>query len=176
MILEELERAKARGAKIYAEVVGFGAACDPAGIEVTTPNVGSMDLAIKAALRNAGIDGENVDAIVAHGTAVPGEDRLEVAAWRTALGDRANRAPATTSGGLYGALFAGGSAVSLALAAMVVHQQTVPPTPNFAQADIGCEMNFAATPRPGRLDCVACGAFATGGQSAAMVLRKYETA
>jgi 3-oxoacyl-[acyl-carrier-protein] synthase II len=174
LILEELEHALARGAKIYAEIAGFGAACDPGGIDVTAPNVGSMDLAIKSALRNAGVDGAAIDAIVAHGTAVPGEDRLEVAAWRAALGTQANQTPATSAGGANGSLFAGAGGVSLALAALMIHHQVVPPTPGFAQCDPGCEMNFAAEARPALLNHVACGAFAIGGQSAAMVLRKFE--
>jgi 3-oxoacyl-[acyl-carrier-protein] synthase II len=176
VILEELEHALARGAKIYAEVAGIGAGCDPGGIDVTVPNVGSMDLSVRSALRNAGIDGSSVDAIVAHGTGVPGEDRLEVAAWRAALGSQAAKPLAVSAGGAGGSLFAGAGGVTLALAAMMVHQQIVPPTPGFAHCDAGCEMNFAASARPAALKHVACGAYAVGGQSAAMILRKYEAA
>ena len=176
VILEELEHARARGARIYAEVAGIGAACDPCGIDVTAPNVGSMDLSVRSALRNAGIDGTSVDAIVAHGTGVPGEDRLEVAAWRTALGSQADKPLAVSAGGAGGSLFAGAGGVSLALAAMMIHQQVVPPTPGFAQCDSGCELDFAASARPAALNHVACGAFAVGGQSAAMVLKKYKEA
>jgi 3-oxoacyl-[acyl-carrier-protein] synthase II len=176
VILEELQHALARGARIYAEVAGIGAGCDPGGIDVTAPNVGSMDLSVRCALRNAGIDGSSVDAIVAHGTAVPGEDRLEVAAWRAALDSQAAQPLAVSAGAASGSLFAGAGGVSLALGAMMVHQQIVPPTPGFAQCDTGCELNFAASARPAALNHVVCGAFAVGGQSAAMVLKKYETA
>jgi 3-oxoacyl-[acyl-carrier-protein] synthase II len=173
LILEELEHAKARGAKIYAEIVGLGAACDPAGIDVTSPTAGSLDLAVKSALRNAGIDGSAIDMIVAHGTAVPAEDKLEVAAWRAALGEQALKIPAVSMAGGNGSLFAGAGGVSLAVAAMAIHQQVVPPTVNYSQADAGCELDFASAPRQAKLENIVCGVFAIGGQSAAMVLKKY---
>ncbi|MCJ7543002.1 MAG: beta-ketoacyl-[acyl-carrier-protein] synthase family protein, partial [Phycisphaerae bacterium] len=106
LILEELERAKARGARIYAEVAGFGAACDGAGLDLLRPSDGGLDVAVTKALADAGLKPKDVDAIVAHGTAVPGEDRCEAKAWQRALGEVAEEAPATAVTGAIGSLFA----------------------------------------------------------------------
>ena len=77
MILEDVQRAEERGARIYAELVGFGAACDPNGIDVKRPNCGSLELAVAKAIADAGIAPEDIGLIVAHGTGVPNEDICE---------------------------------------------------------------------------------------------------
>jgi 3-oxoacyl-[acyl-carrier-protein] synthase II len=173
VVLEELDRARARGAKIYAEVVGSGSACDPAGIDVTTPMVGGLDLAIRKAMDNAGVGPEDVDLIVAHGTGVPGEDRLEAQAWHDALGGAAEGIPAFVITGSIGSLFAGAGGVEVAAAAMAISTQAVPPAVNFAAAD-GCSLNLKPQARTGRVGCAVTAAFTTGGQSAAVVLRRYQ--
>ncbi|MCD6304079.1 MAG: beta-ketoacyl-[acyl-carrier-protein] synthase family protein, partial [Planctomycetes bacterium] len=89
VVLENMDRAVARGARIYAELAGFGSACDPAGIDVLSPNAGSLDLAVRKALDDAGTYPEDVDLIVTHGTGVPGEDACEAACWQAAMGDAA---------------------------------------------------------------------------------------
>lgn len=173
LILEELEHAKARGAKIYAEIVGLGAACDPAAIDVTAPTAGSLDLAVMHALKDACIDASQISGIMAHGTAVPAEDAREVASWQAALGETALKAPATSLGGLNGSLFAGAGSLSLAAAALALHNQVLPPLAGFESPAEGCEMNFSNAPRSMELNLLACGAFAIGGQSAAMILKRY---
>ena len=173
VVLEELERARARGARIYAEFAGFGAACDPDAIELTAANVGSLDLAVRRALKDAGVSAADVSAIAAHGTGVPAEDARESTAWRAALGDRAATAPAFALSGSIGALFAGAGGVLAAAAAMTLHDQSVPPTVNFVSAADDCPLNLSPHDRPGPLEFVAAGAFTTGGQSAACVWRRY---
>jgi 3-oxoacyl-[acyl-carrier-protein] synthase II len=174
LILEDLDRATARGATIYAELVGCGAACSPAGIDVTDATAGSLDLAVANALSDAGVDASDVDAIVAHGTGVPGEDRCEADAWREALGETASTAPAVALTGAIGSLFAGAAGVELATAAMALHTQTVPPTVNYETPAEGCAMNFASAPRSADLTYAVSGAFAIGGQSGACLLKRYE--
>ncbi len=173
LILEDLDRATARGAKIYAELVGCGAACSPAGIDVTDPTAGSLDLAVANALSDAGVEAGDVNMIVAHGTAVPGEDRCEADAWRAALGEAATT-PAVALTGAMGAMFAGAGGVELATAAMALHTQTVPPTVNYETPAEGCAMNFASAPRSADLTYAVSGAFAIGGQSGACLLKRYE--
>lgn len=174
VILEEMERAKARGARIYAELVGFGGACDPAGIDVLLPTSGCMHLAVGKALADAGIGPQDVDMILAHGTAAVGEDLAEADSWRKALGDRAASVPAAALTGMIGSLFAGAGGVSVATAAMALHEQVVPPTVNFRSAAKGCELNLQPHPRQAKLNYVVAGSFSIGGQSGACVLKKYE--
>lgn len=176
VILEDVERAESRGARIYAEVVGFAAACDPAGIDVAKPNAGGLDLAIERAIADAGIWPDDVDVIVAHGTGVGAEDICEAGAWRSALGDAANTKPAVAITGSIGSLFAGAGGVEIALAAKVLAEQKIPPTANFSTAARGCELSFSSLAREGEreLRYAVTGAFSVGGQSAACVLKRYK--
>ncbi len=173
LILEELTHAQARGARIYAEVVGFGGACDPAGFDVTRPTVGGLAQAVAKALADAGIAAKDVGLILAHGTAVANEDALESAAWEQAMGESARTIPATAVTGAIGSLFAGAGGVELAVAAMALHTQTVPPTVNFSTAAEFCHLNLSAQPRGAEIEHVVSGAFGTGGQSGACILRRY---
>jgi 3-oxoacyl-[acyl-carrier-protein] synthase II len=171
-ILEEMARAQVRGARIHAELVGFGAACDPTGIDILKPNAGALDLAVKKALKNAGITPDQVGMIMAHGTGVPGEDVAEVAAWKAALGESAARIPACALTGSSGSLYAGAGAASVSIAAMALQKQVVPPTINFASPAADCGLNLSSQPREAKFDYVVCGSFTIGGQSAACVLKK----
>ena len=175
LVLEDLDRARARGAKVYAEIIGFGAACDPAGIDVTTPNVGNMQLAAANALQNAGISADDVDLIVTHGTGVAAEDDLEADAWTDVLGDRAAQAPAFAVTGGVGSLFAGAGGVELAAAAMALYTQTVPATCNFTSSAGRCRLNLAARSRQCDVTTAISASFTVGGQSAAIVLKRAET-
>ena len=174
LILEDLERAVARGAKIYAEIAGAGAACDPAGMHVTEPTIGGLDRAARSALRDAKVAPDAVDLIVAHGTGVPAEDRLEAAAWQSALGDRAQNIPAWSITGAVGSTFAGAGAIELAGAALAIANQIAPATVNFDKPIDGCRMNFLRQSRQAKIDCLVSGAHTVGGQSAAVVLKRYQ--
>ncbi len=175
VILEEMDRASARGARIYAELVGFGAACDPGGLEVTKPTACGLDLAVRKAIADAGISPEQIDLIVAHGTAVPEEDQLECQAWQDAIGQAAYRMPAVAITGAIGSLFAGAGGVELATTAMALHTQKVPPTANFTACDAGCNLQFSPEAREKEMTYAVTGAFSVGGQSAACVLKRIET-
>ncbi len=174
LILEDLERARERGARIYAEVVGFGAACDPEAVDVTRPTVGNVGLAVTKALADAQIAPQQVGAILAHGTGVPAEDDIECDAWHTAMGDRAADIPCCALTGAHGSLFAGAGGASLAAAALMLHHQTVPPTANFSNPSAACRLALSSAPRSLSLPYVVSGAFTVGGQSGACVLKRYE--
>jgi 3-oxoacyl-[acyl-carrier-protein] synthase II len=174
LILEEIDHAVARGARIYAEVAGFGAACNGDAIDVLKPTDGGLDLAVAKAVADAHLEPKDVDAIVAHGTAVPGEDRCEADAWRRALGDVAEQAHATAVTGAVGTLFAGAGGVELAVAAMALHTGVIPPTVNFQAPAAGARLNLSDRPRNAKLNTIVTGAFGIGGQSGACVLKRYE--
>jgi 3-oxoacyl-[acyl-carrier-protein] synthase II len=174
LVLEDADRAKGRQASIYAELAGFGAACDPAGIDVTRANVGNMAMAVRSAMRDAGIGPEQIDLIAAHGTGVPGEDALEAAAWHEALGGRASDVPAFSVTGGLGQTFAGGGAIQTAMAAIAIQRGTIPPTVNHEQAAEGCELNLSSEPRTADLRYAVSASFGVGGQSAAVILKKSD--
>ncbi len=173
-LLEDMDRAKKRGGKIYAELAGFGAACDPAGIDIEKPTAGNLALAVKNAIKSAGITPDDVDLIFAYGTGVPAEDIAEAAEWRKVFGDAASTIPAVSTTGVTGTMFAGGGGVQIALAAKALHEQTVPPTTNFSTPAEGCNMNFAKEPRKAELKYIVVGAYTVGGQSGACVLKRGE--
>ena len=174
VLLEEMHAAEARGATIYAEIVGFGAASDPGGVDITRPTVGSLDLAVGSALREAGVAPGDVDVIVAHGTGVAGEDAAEADAWTAALGDAARQAPAVALTGAVGSMYAAAGGAELILAAMALHAQTVPPTVNTTGSG-HCSLNLADRAREGDYQYAVTGAFAVGGQSGAVVLKKHHS-
>ncbi|MCD4824123.1 MAG: hypothetical protein K8S55_05910 [Phycisphaerae bacterium] len=174
IILEELGRAQQRNARVYAELVGFGAACDPEAINVERPTAGNLGLAIKNAIASAGLTPADIDGIITYGTGVPGEDLAEVAEWKSALGDAVATIPAASITGALGTMFAGSGGVQLAVAAKALHEQIMPPTVNFTAAAEGCEMNFSSQARPTEMKTIVAGVFTVGGQSGACVLKKAE--
>jgi len=174
LIVEAMDCAKARGARMYAEVVGFASACDPGGIEVLKPNAGGLGQAVRAAMKDAAIGPEQVGLIVAHGTGVAGEDICETAEWRSVLGDLAERIPAVAVSGSVGSLFAGAGGMELAVAAKAMHSQTIPATVNFTSAAPDCGLNLRSEARSGDFEYAVSAAFSVGGQSGACVLRRIE--
>ena len=170
-ILETLESAQGRDAKMYAEIVGFGAACDPQGTDFLRPTAGNVGQAITGAMKQAGVTPDDVDAIVTYGTGVPGEDVAETAEWAKAMGDRVSEIPAVSTTGATGTMFAGQSGVQLSLAAKMMYENVVLPTANFRTAAEGCELNLSAEARTIELKPIVIAAYTVGGQSAACVLR-----
>ncbi len=174
VVLEEQSRAEKRGARVYAEFAGFGAACDPAGADYAKPTVGGVGRAMTVAMHDAGIGPEQVDLVIPLGTGVPGEDLLEAQAIHEALGERARSVPVSPLTGGFGDLAAGAGGVNLAVAAMAVHRQMIPPAVNFETPAEGCELNIARSAAEAEIKYVLSGSFSVGGQSAAIVLKRYE--
>ncbi|MCP4378819.1 MAG: beta-ketoacyl-[acyl-carrier-protein] synthase family protein [bacterium] len=175
LIIEEAQRAESRNARIYAEIVGFGAACDPNGIIVTEPNCGSLDLAVTKAIADAGITPADIDLIVAQGTGVPGEDRCESEAWEKVFGDDLPGIPAMAITGTTGSMFAGQSGVTLVAGVLAMQHQTTPATANFTEPHEGCRLSLSGESRKTNINYAVVGAFSVGGQSAACVLKRYES-
>ncbi len=174
VILENLARAEARGAKIYAELVGFAGACDPNGVEISVPTAGNMQLAVTNAMADAGITAGDVGLAVAHGTGVPGEDAAESEGWSKALEGAGKQMPAFAITGAMGSMFAGAGAVELVAAAMALHTQTVPQTVNFdTPADSNCPLSFSSKTRQAEMNYAVTASFTVGGQSGACVLKRY---
>ncbi len=174
LILEEMDRATTRGAKVYAEVAGFGGACAPNGQDITTPNAGNLSHAVRNAIKNAGLAESDIDAIFAYGMSHPAEDACEAAEWKAVFGDALGTIPACSINGTTGQMFAGGGAVQLCIAAKAVSVGPLPATANFQSPAAGVELNLSNQSRTVDMKNVVVASFGTGGQSGAVVLRKVD--
>ncbi|HEY7157183.1 MAG TPA: beta-ketoacyl-[acyl-carrier-protein] synthase family protein [Gemmataceae bacterium] len=167
-VVEELEHARRRGAKIYAEIVGFGAAFDP------TLTGNGLARAVHAALADAGIGAEEVDHINAHGLATKDSDAWEARCLAEVFGDRSPAVPVFAPKSYIGNLGAGGSTTELAASLLAMDDGRVPPTLNYQQPDPDCPVTvLAGEPRPMTRTHVVKVSFTQMGQCAAMVVRKW---
>jgi len=145
MVLEEYEHAKARGARIYAEVAGFGMSAD-AG-HMTAPNMDGPRRAMVAALANAGLNADAVDYLNAHGTSTPLGDVNECNAIKAALGDHAKNMVVSSTKSMTGHLLGGAGGIESVFTVLALHHQKAPPTINIFEQDPDCDLDFCATPR-----------------------------
>jgi 3-oxoacyl-[acyl-carrier-protein] synthase II len=175
LILEELEFAKARGARIYAEIAGFGA-----GTSITSGHEPEADgegtaVALRAALRDAGVSPDAVDLVCAFGTGCRGFDDAELAAWTSVFGKRRD-VPALAIKGATGNGGAGAGAVDLAAVTMAVHHNTIPPSANTTGSDTRGLLKFVTKdPVDAKVRVAVSTAYSlSGNQCAAIVIKKYE--
>ncbi|HEY7425799.1 MAG TPA: beta-ketoacyl-[acyl-carrier-protein] synthase family protein [Gemmataceae bacterium] len=168
-VVEELEHARRRGAKIYGEIVGFGAAFDP------TLKGDGLARAIRAALADASIGPDDVDHVNAHGLATKVSDAWEARCIRAVFGDGSPAVPVFAPKSYLGNLGAGGSTVELAASLLALEQGHVPPTLNYERPDPDCPVTvLAGQPRPIARPYVVKVSFTQMGQCAAMVVRQWE--
>ena len=171
LILEELEHAKARGAKIYAELCGFGASQDAYRITDPSPTGQSYGRAISNALKEASIPVEQIGCFIPHGLGIPSHDRAELAALRTALGTSLEKVPIAPIKSQTGNL-AAGSGVDAAAAVLALHHNTVPPAINTRKPIDGLRLNTAAESRSATVNVSVSSVYSLGGQNAALVFRR----
>lgn len=174
LILEELERAKQRGAKIYAEIVGFGASVNARHWLDPQSDGRAMALAIQKAVSDAGIRTADVQMINAFGVGTVAHDASEAAALRTAFGDSSG-IPVLATRGALGNNGAGSGAIDLAMTALAMQRGVIPPSLNTDRVDPACGINVV---RGDPIDCraeyaVSLASAMSGGQTAALVLRRY---
>lgn len=176
LILEELEYAKARGAKIYAEVVGYGETGD--AFHMTAPSDGGEGAAraMKMALEQGNISPDEVDYINAHGTSTPANDKNETAAIKTALGeDNAYKVSISSTKGATGHLLGGAGGVEAAFIALAIKEGIVPPTINYENADPLCDLDYTPNKSVKREIRVALSnSLGFGGHNAVIAFRKFE--
>jgi nodulation protein E len=169
MVLEPYERAKARGASIYAEVLGFGMTAD-AG-DITSPDAGGAARAMHAALRDAKANPDQVDYINAHGTGTTANDRTETTAIRKVFGAHADRLAVSSSKAVLGHSLGAAGALELVATALAVKHHLVPPTANYEESDPECDLDVVpnvARETPVRL--AMSNSFAFGGLNAVLVI------
>ncbi|MHC4954906.1 MAG: beta-ketoacyl-[acyl-carrier-protein] synthase family protein [Planctomycetota bacterium] len=170
-ILEEWERAKARGARIRAELAGVGTTNDAVNIVGPDP-VGESE-AIAMALEDAGIGPESIDYINAHGTSTDANDANETAVIRQCFGDRAPKIPVSSIKGHIGHAMGAAGAIELAATTLALEHQRIPPTLNYAPGDERCDLDYVPEgPRDAEMEYAMTNSFGFGGQNSVLVLRK----
>jgi 3-oxoacyl-[acyl-carrier-protein] synthase II len=171
MVLEEYEHAKARGAKIYAELSGYGMSAD-AG-HMTAPNMDGPRRAMVNALKNAGVNPDQVDYLNAHGTSTPLGDVNETNAIKAALGDHAHRTVVNSTKSMTGHLLGGAGGIESVFTVLAVHHQKSPPTINIFNQDPECDLDYCAnTARDMKIDVAVKNNFGFGGTNGTLVFRR----
>ena len=171
LVLEEYEHAKARGAKIYAELAGFGMGAD--AYHMTAPNVDGPKRSMRAALRNAGVNADEVQYLNAHGTSTPLGDLNETNAIKLAFGDHAKRLVVNSTKSMTGHLLGGAGGIETVFTALALHHQVSPPTINIFNQDPECDLDFCAnTARDMKIDVAVKNNFGFGGTNGTLVLRR----
>jgi 3-oxoacyl-[acyl-carrier-protein] synthase II len=174
LVLEELEHAKARGATIYAELIGFGMSGD--AYHMTSPPADGAGAArcITNALRDARINGDQVQYINAHGTSTPAGDLAEANAIRSVFGDHAYKLAVSSTKSMTGHLLGAAGAVEAIFSVLAINSQVAPPTINLDEPDEGCDLDFVPhTARNMPIDVVLSNSFGFGGTNGSLVFRRF---
>jgi len=171
LVLEEYEHAKARGARIYAELAGFGMSAD--AYHMTAPDVDGPRRAMQAALRNAGMDADRVDYLNAHGTSTPLGDLNETNAVKLALGDHARKVVVNSTKSMTGHLLGGAGGIESVFTVLAVHEQKSPPTINIINQDPECDLDYCAnTARDMPIEVALKNNFGFGGTNGTLVFKR----
>ncbi|HKK04929.1 MAG TPA: beta-ketoacyl-ACP synthase II [Gammaproteobacteria bacterium] len=173
VVLEEYEYAKRRGAKIYAEVIGYGMSGDAYHMTSPAENGDGARRCMLAAMRNAGVNPEEVDYINAHGTSTQAGDKAEVAATKAAFGDRAYKVAVSSTKSMTGHLLGAAGGIEAVFTALAIRDQVAPPTINIENPDPACDLDFVPnTARQMKIDVAMSNSFGFGGTNATLVLRR----
>ncbi|WP_050465471.1 beta-ketoacyl-ACP synthase II [Herbaspirillum autotrophicum] len=171
MMLEEYEHAKARGAKIYAELLGFGMSGD--AYHITAPNLDGPRRCVLSALRDAGINGDQVQYLNAHGTSTPLGDKNETDAIKAAFGDHAYKMVVNSTKSMTGHLLGGAGGLESVFTVLALHHQISPPTINIVNQDPECDLDYCANQaRDMKIDIAVKNSFGFGGTNGTLVFGK----
>jgi 3-oxoacyl-[acyl-carrier-protein] synthase II len=174
IVLEELEHAKARGARIYAELVGYGMSGD--AYHITSPSVGGEGAArcMKNALADAKVNCADVDYINAHGTSTPAGDICETQAMKAALGEHAYKTAVSSTKSMIGHLLGAAGGIEAVLTALSIQHQIAPPTINLDNPDPECDLDYVPnTARDMRIEIAISNSFGFGGTNGTLVFKRF---
>ena len=175
LVLEELEHAKKRGAKIYAEVIGFGSTTDAYHITSPCPDGEGGANAMLRAIEDAKIKPEDIDYINAHGTSTHLNDLTETKAIKTALGDASKKVMVSSTKGNIGHLLGAAGAVEVIICVKALENELVPPTINYKEKDEECDLDIVPNePRKAKLNIAMSNSLGFGGHNASIILKKWE--
>ncbi|MCK8816925.1 beta-ketoacyl-ACP synthase II [Natroniella sulfidigena] len=174
LILESLENAQARGAKIYAEVAGYGMSADAHHITAPAPGGEGAARAMEMALEEGNIDPTEMDYINAHGTSTPANDKLETAAIKKVFGEHAEQLIVSSTKSMTGHLLGGAGGIEAIALALAIQNNTIPPTINYENVDPECDLDYAANEAKEREVKVALSnSLGFGGQNATIIIKEY---
>jgi 3-oxoacyl-[acyl-carrier-protein] synthase II len=175
LVLEELEHARRRGARIYAELVGYGASADAYHITAPSEDGEGAIRVMNAAIKKACIAPDKVDYINAHGTSTPYNDKLETLAIKKCFGDHARKLVISSTKSMTGHLLGAAGGLEAGIAALAVHDQQVPPTINLDHPDPECDLDYVPhKSRKLKVDYALSNSFGFGGTNAALLFKRYE--
>ena len=174
VILESLEHAQARGAKILAEIVGYGSSCDAFAVTDQHPEGRGAIVAIREALRDAGMGPKDIQYINAHGTGTKENDSTETLAVKTVFGEHAKNVPMSSIKSMMGHLIAAAGAVELITCVLAMRDNIIPPTANYTTPDPECDLDYVPnTARAARVDVAMSNSFGFGGQNDTIIIKRF---
>jgi 3-oxoacyl-[acyl-carrier-protein] synthase II len=173
-VLESLDHARARGAPIIAELIGYGNSNDARDMVAADENGAGAARAMKMALRKAGIAPEAVDYINAHGTGTPLNDASETQAIKTVFGPHARRVAISSTKSMLGHMMGAAGSAEALICALVIHDSRLPPTINLEQPDSACDLDYVPNVmREARINVALSNSIGLGGHNSALILRRY---
>jgi 3-oxoacyl-[acyl-carrier-protein] synthase II len=174
LILEELETAKRRGARIVAEMAGYGMSADAFHVTAPSENGDGAFRVMRNALRDAALDPAQIDYINAHGTSTAMGDRIETIAIKRCFGDHAYKVAVSSTKSMTGHLLGGAGGVEAGITVLAIRDQIAPPTTNYETPDPECDLDYVPNhARPMRIDCALSNSFGFGGTNGALVFKRY---
>jgi 3-oxoacyl-[acyl-carrier-protein] synthase II len=172
LVLESLEHARARGARIYCEIVGYAATADAHHITMPDPEGKGLSMAMSRALRAAGIEPAQIDYINAHGTSTPYNDKFETLAIKKIFGEHARKVPISSTKSMTAHLLGAAGGIESVICAKTIQTQTIAPTINLHEADPDCDLDYVPNvARAARVTTVLSNNLGFGGQNASIIFR-----
>ena len=174
MILEELEHAKRRGARIYSEIVGYGATGDAYHLTAPAPNGEGAQRAMKRALKDAGLTPQDVQYINAHGTSTPANDMNETAAIKAVFGETAYKVSVSSTKSATGHMLGAAGAVEAVISTLAINNSLIPPTINYETPDPECDLDYTPNKPVSRtVDAAISNSFGFGGHNTTLAIRRF---
>ncbi len=174
LILEELELAKARGASILAEIVGYGMSGDAYHISAPSPTGEGASRVMRNAVKDAGLEPTAIDYINAHGTSTPVGDQIETAAVKDAFGEHAYKLCVSSTKSMTGHLLGGAGGMEAGLTVLAIRDQIAPPTINLDNPSEDCDLDYVPhTARPMKIDYALSNSFGFGGTNGSLIFKRY---